>query len=324
MKLVYVLAQSHTGSTLLDSILGEHRDFQSTGEFRHFPWQLFRTLEKLGTVEDESACSCGEDFRNCSLWSQVIKVHSAQKGINIADDPYLLNVNFFNLKSYRERGGERRNFYDRMQSRLVREIMENGGSLKLVIWLFPSVKLWLSNLWDLYSTISQVSDSKFVVDSSKDPTQALLLKKFRPTEVHIVFLHRSVEGIVASAKRRAKKKGYDFSLDMVLKQKQAFESKVLRYKDIISDGAFTDVNYEDLVKDPGSFLDNLANKLGVASNISKADSIFYIEPAKSHIVAGNPMRYRGKQLVRYDDRWKKELSGVELEQIARFKKKYNY
>ena len=91
MKLVYVLAQSHTVSTLLDCILGCHPDFQSTGEFKHFSWQPFRTLEHKGTIEEGSARSCGKDFRDCEVWSVVIRSIEMSTGINFSENPYSLH-----------------------------------------------------------------------------------------------------------------------------------------------------------------------------------------------------------------------------------------
>lgn len=174
----------------------------------------------------------------------------------------------------------------------------------------------------MYSALSEVSGSKFVVDSSKDRTIALFFKKYRPQDVHIVFLHRSIKGIAASSKRLAKKKGKDFNMDEVFKQKQDFERTVLKYKNLIGDGAFTDLEYEDLVQFPAEFVNRIAKQLGSEKEIEMPNEAYFIEPNNSHIVAGNPMRYRGRQQVLYDDSWASELSDVEISIIdSELKKK---
>lgn len=43
MKLIYIIAQGHSGSTLTDCILGTHPDVVSSGELRYINWQLERT-----------------------------------------------------------------------------------------------------------------------------------------------------------------------------------------------------------------------------------------------------------------------------------------
>ncbi|MHA7865537.1 sulfotransferase [Flagellimonas marinaquae] len=317
MKLIYVIAQSHTGSTLLDSILGQHPDFQSTGEFKHFSWQLFRTLNHKGTVEEGSACSCGEDFRDCTLWSAVIDKLSKTTGVDASKDPYMLNITFFNQKSYKNRGEQKRSVIDFFQSRLTRFLLELGFGYKFISYLVPSIKTWLPNTWNVYAILSKVSGRNYIVDSTKDRTLASLFKRYQPKDVHVVFLHRSVYGIAASSKRLAKKKGLDFDIHTVIKQKQDFEKAVRKYKRLIGKGTFTDIDYEDLVRFPSDFVNNLAQQVGSRKKIEMPNEAFFIEPNKLHIVAGNPMRYRGRQQVVFDDRWHSELTEKEKGQIER-------
>ena len=49
MKLVYIIAQGHTGSTLMDCILGTHPEFISNGELMYLNWQLERTKDQKKT-----------------------------------------------------------------------------------------------------------------------------------------------------------------------------------------------------------------------------------------------------------------------------------
>jgi len=317
MKLVYVIAQSHTGSTLLDCILGQHPDFQSTGEFKHLTWQLFRTLSNKGTVEEGSACSCGEDFRDCQLWSKVVDHSSKITGINVSKYPYELNINFFNKKSYRDRGGEKRSLKDHFQSRLTRFLLELGFGYKFISYVVPSIKAWLPNAWRVYAAVSEVSGREFVVDSSKDRTLALLFKRYKPEKVHILFLHRSVVGIAASSKSLARKRGIDFDINKVFAETEEFEKTVLKYQRLLRGDAFNDVYYEDLVRLPADFVNSMAQQLGSRKKVEMPNNAFFIEPNKLHIVAGNPMRYRGRQQVVFDDRWKLELTEEEKELVKR-------
>ena len=42
-KLIYIVAAGHSGSTLLDMLIGSIPGVFSTGELNHLPWQLSRT-----------------------------------------------------------------------------------------------------------------------------------------------------------------------------------------------------------------------------------------------------------------------------------------
>ena len=61
IPLVYILAASHSGSTLLAMLLGSHRDVCTVGEL------------KATNFNDPNSyrCSCGELIRKCSFWSGV-------------------------------------------------------------------------------------------------------------------------------------------------------------------------------------------------------------------------------------------------------------
>ena len=268
-------------------------------------------------MEEGSACSCGEDFRDCQLWSKVVDHSSKITGINVSKYPYELNINFFNKKSYRDRGGEKRSLKDHFQSRLTRFLLELGFGYKFISYVVPSIKAWLPNAWRVYAAVSEVSGREFVVDSSKDRTLALLFKRYKPEKVHILFLHRSVVGIAASSKSLARKRGIDFDINKVFAETEEFEKTVLKYQRLLRGDAFNDVYYEDLVRLPADFVNSMAQQLGSRKKVEMPNNAFFIEPNKLHIVAGNPMRYRGRQQVVFDDRWKLELTEEEKELVKR-------
>ena len=83
---------------------------------------------------------------------------------------------------------------------------------------------------------------------------------------------------------------------------------------------YIETSYEEFAHKPASFLDNLVRQLGASSNYNKqTDNKFYIDPSKSHLVAGNPMRYKGRQKIKYDDSWKTRLTPNEIKIINQLK-----
>jgi hypothetical protein len=69
-KLAYILAASHSGSTLLAMLLGSHPEICTVGELK---------FTSLGSIE-QYRCSCREYIRNCSFWSGIAD-DMAQRGI---------------------------------------------------------------------------------------------------------------------------------------------------------------------------------------------------------------------------------------------------
>ena len=63
VEVLYIGGSGRSGSTILDSILGQFEGFMSVGEVR-FIW-------KRGLIDDR-LCSCGEAFSDCPFWTEVL------------------------------------------------------------------------------------------------------------------------------------------------------------------------------------------------------------------------------------------------------------
>lgn len=321
MLLLYVISQGHSGSTLLDSILGTHPDFISSGELRYLQWQLYRTQDEKLSIEKQNICTCGRSFRDCDFWSKVIKCINERTGKNISQEPFSLKMSYFNMRSYKNRGGLKRTFLDKVREHVFIKLMSLGLSYKYLRILEPNLKEKLKNNWILYQCMSEVAQKDFVVDSSKTDVQALLLQQYKPLGVHFIFIHRSPLGLAASYKRILKKSGAKFKINNILKKWGKFEKKVSGYKQHIKNLNYIDVNYEDFVRKPTTFLKQVVVKINANTDFKiQSDDKFYIDPEQKHMVAGNPMRYIGKQQVKYDERWKNELTKKEIQEIEKFLK----
>ena len=60
-RLVYILAASHSGSTLLAMILGSHPEVCTVGELK---------ATSLGNADDYP-CSCRRRIRDCPFWTRI-------------------------------------------------------------------------------------------------------------------------------------------------------------------------------------------------------------------------------------------------------------
>ncbi len=315
MKLIYILSLGHSGSTLTDCILGTHPDFFSSGELRYLNWQLERTTDIKATTSAQNCCTCEQNFRDCTFWSKVFKTLKHKTGKDIVAKPTSFDTAFFGKFSYQNRDGFNQKFSDKVKGYLFRQWLERGYKLSSISWLEPRVNTWVQNNWLLYETIAEVADKPIVVDSSKDLCIALLMQQYKPQDVYILFLHRSIEGLVASAKKWSEKKGKPFDMSIPIQQKQTFEKRVKKYKKIKS-LKYIDVEYENIVQRPADLIEDVVRITGANQNYQKQlNNQFYINPFKLHLVGGNPMRYKRKQLVRYDASWKKRLSEKDLQII---------
>lgn len=66
-QIVYIVGLSHSGSTLLDLILGGHSAFIGLGEIA-----LSVDPDLHQVVENHKQCSCGNSLEDCSFWGAVI------------------------------------------------------------------------------------------------------------------------------------------------------------------------------------------------------------------------------------------------------------
>jgi hypothetical protein len=68
IPVIYILASSHGGSTLLDLLLGSHPEIESVGEIERF----YRFLKDFRENEGvDRRCTCGEHVENCKFWGAV-------------------------------------------------------------------------------------------------------------------------------------------------------------------------------------------------------------------------------------------------------------
>ena len=60
---LYIICNGHSGSTLLEMILGSHSQVFSIGEIKHFS----------DYYKSEKICCCGSIINECEFWSEICK-----------------------------------------------------------------------------------------------------------------------------------------------------------------------------------------------------------------------------------------------------------
>ena len=71
VPVIYIAGSSHSGSTLLDLVLGSHSKIESLGEAKKIP-------QVLAKFRDSSVgppvCSCHEPINQCAFWNSVLQL----------------------------------------------------------------------------------------------------------------------------------------------------------------------------------------------------------------------------------------------------------
>lgn len=171
--ILYIVADSRSGSTLLENILSKSPDIISVGELYHLKEHLDKTGP--GHIWDWK-CSCGEEFTDCPFWTKVF--HELYKdGINeISSTIIVENPSLFS-KIFR-----------------YKYLLENEAN-KRVIQLLESI----------YKAIFKIYSPNVIVDSSKNPAQGYCLYKELGYRVKIIYLKRNISAVALSKKRWWKK-----------------------------------------------------------------------------------------------------------------------
>ena len=167
----------------------------------------------------------------------------------------------------------------------------------------------VNNSWLLFDTISETAGYSCIVDSSKEIMQMKFLHEKRPNDVHVVVLIRDILGVSASAVKRGK--------DPLVEAKEWVHhyTQTLRILKKTSNLKIIVVFYEELAEHPQKIRDKIARFLGI--NVPKEP--VRIDTRENHLVAGNPMRYKGRISIRYDDSWKNVLEEGIIDKINTMK-----
>tara|TARA_Y100000813_G_scaffold157799_1_gene117947 strand:- start:48 stop:917 length:870 start_codon:yes stop_codon:yes gene_type:complete len=167
IKVLYIAGNGHSGSTLLDIIIGKSTDIFSAGEI---------TFITRDSIFDEY-CSCHKLIKDCRIWSSIIKIWQETSVINI--------------KEYRKL----RLKFERNKATLntIRNIIKPSNDF---------IKYCNSTL-SLFQAIQKVTGKSIIVDSSKSPQRIAILRRI--VDLKVIHLCRNASGVLNSAKKTSKK-----------------------------------------------------------------------------------------------------------------------
>jgi len=322
-RLVYILAASHSGSTLLSMLLNSHPQVATVGEIKLSP----RAIGDISLY----CCSCGELIRKCKFWAQV-KEGMRRRGheFDIAE----AGTNYRSVDS---------SYVRRLLGPMHRgRVLE--GFRDLALWFSP---LWRKRLPEIHrrnaalvSTIAEISRAEIVADSSKTALRLKFLLRNSELDVKVIRLIRDGRGVALTYMDPA---GFADATDPALRgggaggnrereripmAQAAYEwrrcneeaENVLRGVD---QSRWVKISYEDLCRNTDSTLKALFEFLG----LDPAKRIPDFRTVEHHIV-GNGMRLDTPSEIRLDERWRSVLTEEDLRifdrEGSRMKRRYGY
>ena len=285
-KLAFIMAASHSGSTLLAMLLGSHPQATTIGDTGGTSYRK----------NPDYRCSCGHKAQECPFWLHVID-QLARRGFN-------MNVTDFGTR------------FEYPENRFINRVLcaEHRG---LILETIRDSVLWLSTGWRwqfrtiaernvaLVKTVTKVTKSQILIDSSKLPRRLKFLLRIPELEVKVIHLVRDGRGV---AHTYIQDNGWSVEKSAIewYRGIQAAERLLAR----LDRGVWRQVRYEDLCSDPQAELE----KLCVFLNLDPSRVNMDFRSAGLHVF-GNKMRLSSEQAICLDDKWRTELTASQISTI---------
>lgn len=271
-KLIYIMGDGRSGSTILSIILGNHPAIESVGELSR--WLVFAGYPKPGDDRVE----------HHAFWQSVREAY-----LDTGPVP-----NFSELVRAQQEIEEYKNFPKALFGRIE-----------------PDAKtLYRTHTARLLDAICRVSGKPILVDSSKNMGRACMLLRFWPEKVRVIHLVRDPRGTLWSQMKRNIEQEYKLPVTAMVHysfknlmaafvQWHAPKNTVLR------------VRYEDICMQPrteieriGAFLELPMTSL---TDILEKTGTFRVP----YLLDGNRVRRQTEIELRFDNQWRQNLSRKE-------------
>jgi hypothetical protein len=295
-KVLYIGGTGRTGSTVLDSLLGSFPGVFSGGELSFF-WRY--------GIRDGGRCSCGETVQTCAVWSQVLEAAfgndeiDADRMIELRSRFWSVHLPLMVVPAARRRGLARLEEFPRVVERF-------------------------------YSAISDVTDARLIVDSSKEPHYSYILREETDLDVYFLHLVRDPRAVGMSWLRPRPELGFDEDSEIAraaagtsgyhhASRRGPFKASAYYNVSNVagemlwkSSDRYAFLRYEDFVARPHEALDAISSFVGVELDVSTVlDANNSFQRPELHSAWGNPNRFQhDRTRLKPDDAWRSSLGHV--------------
>ena len=240
-------------------------------------------------------CGCGRTFHECPFWREVTLKAFDHEPEGLPADDY------------------------QMQRRRVR-----GPASIPRLWLpmlrseryRAELRSYAQVLERLYGAIAAVSGDRFIIDSSKEPHLAWVLREAPGLELHVVHQVRDSRAVAFSWRRQDKARPEIHGRVQPMPRQTVTRSSLEwdAHNFLVSTrrsslASYTLVRYEDLVARPTAVLAKIGRAIGETWDLGALLESSEVSLRTSHTASGNPSRFTvGRTSIRRDDEWMEKLS----------------
>jgi len=279
VRVLYIGGLGRSGTTLLDRMLGQLPGFFSAGELVHL-WARGLRGER---------CGCGATFLHCEFWGEVGR-RAFGNWQNVDVDRLL-----------------------QLQRRVDRSRAIPGMLMPAWPPYRQALTEYVSILARLYAAISDVTGGAIIIDSSKHPSYAFLLRRVPVVSLRVVQMVRGSHGVAYSWTKVVERPEVVDRLEHMPRYSPLHSAtwwtaynSLLQALPAVGTPSLV-VQYEHLVNRPREELERileLAEQADGRAAVNGFVSGHRVHLERSHMVAGNPMRFRqGEIQLRLDDEW---------------------
>ena len=306
IPLVYLLAASHSGSTLLAMLLGAHPEICTVGELK---------LTSLGDVR-QYRCGCGERITECPFWTAVV---SRLRGQGLAFELGAASTDFATGAGARAK---------RLLAPLHRSpALEWARDAALALtpgWRKHLAQRQATNA-ALAEAVLDLTGRRVIVDSSKIGIRLKFLLRNPRFDIKVVRVTRDGRAVsltymdpfgFADARQPELRGGGHgghrdaerLPMDRAAREWRRANEEAEAICRTLNPSRFVTLRYEDLCSDPDAALARVFAFIGVRP-ITRAELL--AAPQQRHVV-GNGMRLDWDGSVKLDERWRAALDASAL------------
>lgn len=305
IRLIYILAASHSGSTLLAMLLNAHNDIASVGELK---------ATSLGDVSHYK-CSCQRLVRECDFWT------------GISQDMSEYGIPFDIVDPGTHYGSGVSSYVRRLQRPLHRgaffEKLRDVALSLSVSWQARLPEIQNRNE-ALMRCILKRSEKKLIVDSSKIGLRLKFLLRHPQLDVKVVRLIRDGRAVAlaymdpfrfadaSDPGSRGGGAGGNRDAERLPMSEAALEwrrsnEEAVAILNTMDKTRYIEVRYEDLCRQTTSTLDSIFSFVGVDKSLWNRE----FRSVQHHII-GNGMRLDSAGEINLDERWRSRLPPSDL------------
>jgi hypothetical protein len=308
LKLVYILAASHSGSTLISMLLNSHPRVVTTGELKF-------SSKAIGDT-DRYRCSCGQFINQCAFWQEIKK---GMKSRGYEFDISSAGTDFSDVDSW--------------YARKLLKPLHRGLLLELcrdcALNISPFWRRHLSQVQKrnaaVIETILKTTGAEVVVDSSKTDLRLKYLLRNKQLDIKIVRLIRDgravaltymnpaefADAVIADLRDGGTGGNRDkerLSMAQAAHQWKRSNEAAENILHRLDKSRWTEIRYEQLCSDTENTLAGLFDFLGLNHQERNRD----FRSVENHVI-GNGMRLDNSSQVELDERWKSVLTKEQLQ-----------